>query len=122
MVTEIGVKPSSVSVKILVFPSMSWSAVLGTTIGASKESTGMLAVMNKPGRQYPLEFERTTRAREEVVKDAIKIIPKKSYRERYREGTGKDPFICPHCGKEMEIWKVWHPSYGVIYDELAETR
>ena len=58
----------------------------------------------------------------EVVKDAVKIIPKKSYRERYEEGTGKDPFICPNCGKEMEIWKIWHPQYGVIYDELKEMK
>ncbi len=53
-----------------------------------------------------------------VVKGAIKIIEKKSYRERYQEGSGKDPFICPHCGEEMDIWTIYHPKYGVIYDEL----
>ena len=57
-----------------------------------------------------------------VVKDAIKIIPKKSYRERYLASTGKDPIICPQCGKEMEIWKIWHPKYGVIYDELEQMK
>ena len=55
-----------------------------------------------------------------VVKGAIKIIPKKSYRERYYESAGKDPFLCPYCGKEMDVWKVWHPRYGVIYDEMNE--
>jgi hypothetical protein len=57
-----------------------------------------------------------------VVKDAIKIIPRKNYRERYKASTGKDPFICSRCGNEMEIWKIWHPKYGVIYDELEEMK
>ena len=38
------------------------------------------------------------------------------------ESTGKDPFICPHCGQEMDICTIWHPRYGVIYDELEEIR
>jgi hypothetical protein len=57
-----------------------------------------------------------------VVKDAIKIIPKKSYRERYQASTGTDPFICPKCGSEMDIWRIWHPKYGVIYDELEKIK
>jgi len=56
----------------------------------------------------------------QVVKDAVKIIPQKNYRERYRESTGKDPFKCKRCGSEMAIYKVWHPKYGVIYDELKK--
>ncbi len=55
-----------------------------------------------------------------VVRGAIKIIEKKSYRERYQESTGKDPFICGYCGEEMDVWRVYHPKYGVIYDELEE--
>lgn len=57
-----------------------------------------------------------------VVKGAIKIIAKKNYRERYKESTGKDPFVCPRCRSQMNIWKVWHPDYGVIYDELEEMK
>src|SRR5216683_3242698 len=30
---------------------------------------------------------------------------------------GRGPFRCSHCGEEMEIWRIWHPTYGVIYDE-----
>lgn len=52
-----------------------------------------------------------------VVKGAIKIIEEKNYRERYRESFGKDPFKCTHCGGEMVIWTIYHPGYGVIYDE-----
>ena len=32
-----------------------------------------------------------------IVKGAIKIIAAKSYRERYRQSTGRDPLLCPHC-------------------------
>jgi hypothetical protein len=54
---------------------------------------------------------------EGVVKGAIKIIARLTYRQRYEQSTGRDPFRCPHCGKEMEVWRIWHPTYGVIYDE-----
>lgn len=47
-----------------------------------------------------------------VVKGAIKIIAAKTYRERYRQSTGRDPLRCPHCHHEMGIWKIWHPAYG----------
>jgi Putative transposase/Transposase zinc-binding domain len=57
-----------------------------------------------------------------VVKDAIKIIPRRNYRERSKASAGKDPFICSRCGNEMEIWKIWHPKYGVMYDELEEMK
>ncbi|MCP4266688.1 MAG: hypothetical protein GY777_14145 [Candidatus Brocadiaceae bacterium] len=39
-----------------------------------------------------------------VVKGAIKIIEEKSYRARYWESFGKDPFKCIHCGEEMYLW------------------
>lgn len=57
-----------------------------------------------------------------LVKGAIKIIAAQSYRERYQASTGRDPLICPHCKAEMGLWKIWHPKYGVIYDELAAMR
>jgi hypothetical protein len=45
------------------------------------------------------------------------VVKEKKYRERYKEGCGKDPLICPCCGKEMSLWEIWHPKYGVIYSE-----
>jgi hypothetical protein len=44
-------------------------------------------------------------------------IRRKGYRQMVLETSGKDPFICSHCGGEMMLWKIWHPIYGVIYDE-----
>jgi hypothetical protein len=54
---------------------------------------------------------------EGVVKGAVKIIARLTYRQRYAQSTGRDPLICPHCRGEMEVWRIWHPTYGVIYDE-----
>ena len=54
---------------------------------------------------------------EGIVKGAVKIIARLTYRQRYAQSTGRDPFRCPHCQAEMEVWRIWHPTYGVIYDE-----
>ncbi len=54
---------------------------------------------------------------EGVVKGAVKIIARLTYRQRYEQSTGRDPLICPHCRGEMEVWRIWHPTYGLIYDE-----
>jgi hypothetical protein len=52
-----------------------------------------------------------------VVKGAVKIIAPLTYRQRYQQSTGRDPLRCPHCQHEMVVWRIWHPTYGVIYDE-----
>ena len=55
---------------------------------------------------------------EGVVKGAVKIIARLTYRQRYAQSTGRDPLICPHCRGEMGVWRIWHPTYGVIHDEV----
>lgn len=37
-----------------------------------------------------------------------------NYRERVIKSFGKDPLRCS-CGREMELWRIWHPAYGVVY-------
>jgi hypothetical protein len=44
------------------------------------------------------------------------------YRERMRAAFGCDPLLCPRCGGEMWLWQLWHPHYGVIYDELERMK
>ena len=51
---------------------------------------------------------------EGVVKGAVKIIARLTYRQRYAQSTGRDPFTCSHCQGEMAVWRIWHPTYGVI--------
>ena len=55
---------------------------------------------------------------EGVVKGAVKIIARLTYRQRYEKSTGRDPLMCPHCRREMGLWRIWHPAYGAIYDEV----
>jgi hypothetical protein len=57
-----------------------------------------------------------------IVKGAIKIIAPMTYRQRYQQSTGRDPLRCPHCQREMGVWRIWHPSYGGIHDELETIR
>ena len=54
---------------------------------------------------------------EGVVKGAVQIIARLTYRQRYKQSTGRDPWICPHCQGERGVWRLWHPTYGVIDDE-----
>ena len=42
----------------------------------------------------------------------------KTYRERVLASTGRDPLRGTRCGGEMLLWQVWHPRYGVVYDEV----
>ena len=57
-----------------------------------------------------------------IVKGAIKIIAPMTYRQRYQQSTGRDPLRCPHCQSAMDVWRIWHPLYGVIHDELQAIR
>ena len=52
-----------------------------------------------------------------VVTGAVKIIARLTYRQRYEQSTGRDPLRCPYCQQQMGLWKIWHPTYGVVYDE-----
>jgi len=52
-----------------------------------------------------------------VIKGAYEVVKSKSYRERYKAMSGRDPLRCRFCGREMDLWKIWHPRYGTIYDE-----
>ena len=54
---------------------------------------------------------------EGVVKGAVKIIARLPYRQRDEQSTGCDPCRCPHCQCTMDVWRIWHPTSGGIYDE-----
>jgi len=57
-----------------------------------------------------------------VIKDAYQVVGRKNYKERYKEMSGRDLMICRFCGSEMELWMIWHPRYGIIYDELENIK
>jgi len=57
-----------------------------------------------------------------LVKGVYQVLSPKGYRERYMEVSGRDPMICNCCGSEMDIYKIWHPKYGVVFDALANMK
>ena len=54
---------------------------------------------------------------EGVIKGAVQIIARLTSRQRYAQSTGRDPLRCPPCQSTMDVWRIWHPTYGVISDE-----
>lgn len=55
----------------------------------------------------------------QVIKGAYQVITLQNYRTRYTETFGKDPFVCSHCSNAMELWLIWHPKYGLLYDLIG---
>jgi len=43
-----------------------------------------------------------------------------TWRQRIIKRFQKDPLLCPICGTEMELWFVWHPEYGVVYEIITD--
>ncbi len=84
-------------------------------------------------RYYGLEATKTYKKWAKVIQAGIKkigrlvkgvyqIVKKKNHRERYKEISGTDPMLCRYCGNELQLWKVWHPKYGTIYDEYENIK
>src|SRR5947209_20524748 len=47
---------------------------------------------------------------------------RRRYRERLQATLGRDPLTCPRCGTALWLWRIWHPRYGVLYDELERMK
>jgi len=45
-----------------------------------------------------------------------------TWRHRIINRFQKDPLLCPKCGAEMELWFIWHPKYGVLYDIITDSQ
>ncbi len=52
----------------------------------------------------------------------IASVERLTYRERMKAMMGRDPPVCPPCRAELWLWKIWHPKYGVLYDEGERLR
>lgn len=81
----------------------------------------------KQVRHYGLYVRQSKRAYAEVFKkcrkfvqqrlEFIREVPRRlSFRQRLIKSFGADPLICRWCNKEMELWRIWHPDYGDIFD------
>ncbi len=78
-------------------------------------------------RHYGLYARRIKNIAIEILKKCKKFIQSSfafitgvsnplNWRERLRRSFGSDPLICSRCKEEMELWKIWHPEYGDIYN------
>jgi hypothetical protein len=76
----------------------------------------------KTQKKWKERLEGILPKRKDGADDAYEIVKEKDYRQRYKEGCGKDPFKCPCCCAEMILWKIWHPEYGVVYSEEKKIR
>ncbi len=47
---------------------------------------------------------------------------RRRYRERMQATLGCDPLTCPRCGTALVLWRIWHPRYGILYDELERMK
>jgi len=50
------------------------------------------------------------------VEQVVRKIKRYSYREGIMQITGKDPLRCKICGREMRLYLMYHPKYGILYD------
>src|SRR6266849_5716492 len=94
-----------------------WQWHLLSTLRKTLATDAIKQLVDVCFRKYPNGLVTNVHKVEDVVKGAVKIIARLTYRQRYEQSTGRDPFICPHCQGEMAVWRIWHPTYGVIYDE-----
>ena len=39
-----------------------------------------------------------------------------SYAKFFEETAGRNPLKCGFCGAIMELWQLYHPDKGIIYD------
>jgi hypothetical protein len=47
---------------------------------------------------------------------------RETWRQRIINRFQTDPLLCPKCGAEMELWFIWHPKYGVLYDIITDSQ
>jgi len=47
-----------------------------------------------------------------VGQGAGQLIARLTYRQRYAQSTGREPCLCPHCGHERGVGRIWHPPMG----------
>jgi len=88
----------------------------------------------KKGYQMVKRYGLYARHIKPIFKKALELIHKAkqllfsffsthdTWRQRIINRFEKDPLLCPVCGVEMELWFIWHPKYGVLYDIITDSQ
>jgi len=50
--------------------------------------------------------------------NGYRVLPPKPFQQRFFDGFGKDPLVCPECHNEMSLELISHPKYGIIKEFL----
>lgn len=57
-----------------------------------------------------------------AVKGTYQIIRVKKYKARYLESGVRNRWSCKYCGNELMLWEIWHPNYGMLFDEYENIK
>ena len=52
----------------------------------------------------------------DMVDKIISYAERITYAKFFEEVAGRNPLNCTHCGNKMELWQIWHPIKGMVYD------
>ncbi|MGL5694369.1 MAG: IS91 family transposase [Peptostreptococcaceae bacterium] len=52
---------------------------------------------------------------DELLKSKKENTIKKNWKQRMIEFFGENPLSCKRCNSEMELYRVWHERYGLLY-------
>ena len=64
-------------------------------------------------------FEVIAKAAGDLVDAMMSDIKRISYAEFFEEVAGRNPLTCKYCGGGMELVRLSHPKYGVLFDLFA---
>lgn len=58
----------------------------------------------------------------QLILTGFETVKRLTYRQRVQQTFGRDPLVCPRCGTELWLWRIWHPTYGIVYDETERIK
>jgi hypothetical protein len=61
-------------------------------------------------------FEIIAKATGDLIDAVTTYVERLSYAKFFEETTGRNPLKCGFCGGIMELWQLYHPDKGIIYD------
>ena len=65
---------------------------------------------------YQIYLQKILKWGADVIKKACSAVKKLCFKDRVKASTGKNPLRCSKCGEEMDLYYIWHPKYGIIFD------
>ena len=79
--------------------------------------------MPKIWYNYPLSTQKVNltvpiiaKSMGDLIDSITSYMDRLSYAKFFEETTGRNPLKCGFCGAIMELWQLYHPDKGIIYD------